>query len=272
MSLLILGGTGDAKMLVNALCESHIVTPDIIYSVAGIVRIPQLPCKVISGGFRQYSTYPTSNRVLSPTGGNTSKHNGLENYIRDNKITAILDATHPYAKNMSESAAFAARQCAIPYWRYLRLPWEEQAEDNWTIFKNWDALIPHLANKSSVFFSSGQVSTEIFDKIDQLLDGKEQTHLLRTAVKPKAILAENVHWIKSIGPFNLDREISLLKKHKVDVIVTKNSGGEATSAKLQAARSLQIPVLMLDRPNLPAADRVFSEINCCKQFLITYFS
>ena len=99
-----------------------------------------------------------------------------------------------------------------------------------------------------------------------------QQQWLRTAVKPKVQLADNMHWIKAIGPFSLAAEKALFKDKAIDVLVSKNSGGNATSAKLVAARERGIPVFMLERPSLPDAQVTLSNHQQCFDFIMDRFS
>ena len=88
--------------------------------------------------------------------------------------------------------------------------------------------------------------------------------------KPEYPLPPGVNWIKAIGPFNLEDELALLQSNKITVMVSKNSGGDATVAKLEAARQLDIPVLMFNRPELPSADEIFISTSKCEQFVLQY--
>ena len=218
--VLILGGTADARRVALMLHEQGL---PLIYSVAGLVRRPDVPAEIISGGFTQFG--------------------GLSAYIKSRNIVAIINATHPYAEKMSETAQRIAQQQGIAYWRFLRPAWQAEEKDNWVICKDWLAIVEKINAYENIFFTAGQVPQEVLDAL-----GAMQQITLRTAVKPKAYLPEKCHWIKAIGPFDYDSEYQLIKHKKFDVLVSKNSGGEATVAKLIAARHLGIPVLMLERP------------------------
>ncbi|AJQ92167.1 precorrin-6A/cobalt-precorrin-6A reductase [Gynuella sunshinyii] len=232
-SLLILGGTADARRLATRLSAQGI---RLIYSVAGLVRKPDLDCDIVSGGFRQFG--------------------GLSAVIRRRHITAVLDATHPYAERMSRQALLSTRECGIPCWRLQRPAWQPQPGDDWQEYPDWSALLPALADKRSVFLSAGQLPLESLETLACYRHCGQQ-QLLRTAVAPVPALPEAMQWVKAIGPFGLEEERQLLQQHRIDAIVSKNSGGDATVAKLTAARQLGIPVLMLKRPWLPPADREF---------------
>lgn len=241
MSLLILGGTADAKLLAAGLHE--MVIP-VIYSVAGLVRQPELPCAIVSGGFKQFG--------------------GLGKYIAANNIHALLDATHPYAANMSDTALRAARDCNIPIWRYQRPAWVATAADNWQSFSDWDDLVLLLTDRQAVFFSAGQLQQEF---VDELRISATQRQWLRTAVKPGIDLPGSMHWVEAIGPFHIEAERKLFSELNIDALVTKNSGGQATAAKLTVARERGIAVYMLERPQLNAANREFHEVGPCIEFV-----
>lgn len=245
MCLLILGGTVDGRQLAEYFYHQGL---PVIYSVAGLVRSPNVDCEVVSGGFTQFG--------------------GLENFIKQKAVAAILDATHPYAETMSTTAINIAKLCKIPCWRFHRQVWQQQDDDNWQIFNHWNELAQALAPFKRVLLTCGQVSREQLAQ----LSNYSQLQWLRTAVTPKIILPETVSWIKAIGPFALADEKALMQDHTIDVLVSKNSGGDTTSAKLQAARELTIPVFMLARPTLPNADLTFSSHVQCQDYVLNRFS
>lgn len=248
MTLLLLGGTADARNVATQLHQHHI---PLIYSVAGLVRVPNVGCPVVSGGFRQFG--------------------GLKKYIAQHQISAILDVTHPYAHTMSSTAARVAAECTIPYWRFHRPEWQATEQDNWHSVADWLQLLPLLATKSSVLLTVGQIDQSVIDELADFHRNNHQTQVLRTAVKPKSTLASSMTWVKAIGPFALADELTLMKQHKIDALVTKNSGGNSTMAKLEAARQLNIPVFMLERPPTPNADALFSELSTCQAFVLNNF-
>ena len=225
MKLLILGGTSDAKTLARELQARGI---EVVYSIAGLVRQPDLPCEIISGGF--------------------SIRGGLSPYIVENGITAVLDATHPFASKMSQTASEVTEQLEIPLWLYQRPDWIATPEDDWTFFDDWDELMKGLAPFKSVFLTQGQLSESMLAAL-HLGRKPQQIFIQRTAVDPKHRIPDWMEWVQDIGPFTLDTELGLLKKHRIDVIVSKHSGGEIPT-KLVAARSLKIPVLLLQRSSM----------------------
>ena len=253
MSILILGGTADARRLTEKLHQQGLM---LVYSVAGLVRTPNVSCEIISGGFTQFG--------------------GLVEYLRLRKadrkpISAILDVTHPYANKMSGNAVLAAKEMAIPCWRFQRPAWEMQEGDHWQLFENWELLLPALAGYQSIFFTAGQLYQATIRSLGQsfseqsfsehpISEQAPQKYLLRTAVAPTVSLPSTMQWIKAIGPFDYQNELDLMRQHHVDLLVSKNSGGDSTVAKLEVARDLAIPVFMLARPTLAKADRTYNDI------------
>lgn len=244
MTLLLLGGTSDARRLAQRLHERG---GDVIYSLAGLVRQPQIDCRIVSGGF-------------TPLGG-------LRQFIEMEKVAAILDATHPYAQRMSDTAVAAARHCGIPVWRYQRPPWHAQSADDWHDFDSWEQLIPQLLTRRSVFFSAGQLQQTFVDQLIDQLNNTNQRHTLRTATRPQIKLPQTMTWIEDIGPFDIDAERALFERFEVDTLVTKNSGGSATAAKITVAREQGLPVFLLTRPPLVGADEEFSDFDLCFDFV-----
>ena len=244
MKLLLLGGTADARRLATQLHQQGI---SVIYSIAGLVRVPSIDCGVIVGGFTQFG--------------------GLSSYIKDNNIAAVLDVTHPYAQKMSDQAVNSAQACDIPCWRFHRAPWIKQEGDDWFEFSDWASLLAALKNKACVFLTAGQLMPEQLN----ILKTYQQQQVLRTAVKPKYALPHEMKWIKAIGPFTQKNEEDLFDQYSVDALVSKNSGGDSTSAKLTAARLRSVPVYMLARPTLLAAEKEFSELSACKHFVLQWF-
>lgn len=238
MKLLILGGTGDAKTLARELHNKGI---DVIYSIAGLVRQPDLPCQIISGGF--------------------SIRGGLSRYLLENNITALLDATHPFATKMSQTALEVAEQLDIPLWRYQRPDWVATHEDSWTFFNDWDDLLRALASYRSIFMTQGQLSETMLAALQQHRKADQQ-FIHRTAIAPKHTIPDWMEWVQGIGPFSLDDELTLLKKHHVEVVVSKHSGGNIPN-KLLAARDGNLPVLLLAQKHFVKSlntDKTFTEI------------
>ncbi|REG82216.1 precorrin-6A/cobalt-precorrin-6A reductase [Marinomonas pollencensis] len=240
MKVLLLGGTADGRRMADALHQAGV---RVVYSLAGLVRVPKVDCELVVGGFTQFG--------------------GLSQYIKDHQITLILDVTHPYAQTMSGKAVAAARASGIPCWRFHRPAWQPVTGDDWRYYDDDTQLLSALKEFHTPLLSAGQVSEPLLRMI--LKNDNLTSVIWRTAVAAKFALPERVQWIKAIGPFALEDERELLLGHNVDVIVSKNSGGLATYAKLEAARELGIPVLLHERPELAVADEEFSDTKACLQ-------
>ncbi|RBP82570.1 precorrin-6A/cobalt-precorrin-6A reductase [Marinomonas rhizomae] len=238
MKILLLGGTADARRLADSLHKENV---SVIYSLAGLVRVPKVDCQLVVGGFTQFG--------------------GLTQYLKDNNIGAILDVTHPYAQTMSSKAVTAAKAVGIPCWRFHRPAWKQEEADHWKFYQDETDLLAQLDGYRVPLLSAGQMSEDLLKRVLQL--PSIERIVWRTAVEPKFDLPDKIDWIKAIGPFALEDERQLLVDHGIDVIVSKNSGGSATYSKLEAARELSIPVLLHARPILPEAEREFSDTEDC---------
>lgn len=226
--ILLLGGTGDALRIARQLGHEH------VYSLAGLGKVPDdLACTVRVGGF----------------GGSE----GMTRYIESEGISLVIDATHPYAAQISANAALASREAQVPLWALRRPAWQPQAGDDWRMVDGWSELTAALAPFRKPFFTLGREPLAHLDEIPthqfwtvRCLDSHEDT--------PRARM------LAARGPFTLDGERALFALQAFDVLVTKNSGGDATEAKLDIARERGLPVLMLRRPELPAAQREFERV------------
>jgi precorrin-6A/cobalt-precorrin-6A reductase len=225
MKILVVGGTADGRHLTSALFESGF---DVTYSIAGIVRKATMPCPVISGGFTQFG--------------------GLAQYVLDNHITHLIDATHPFAQKMSNKISLVSGDLAIAAIRFHRPEWPKHVQDKWIEVNDWPELITavNTAKHQSLFMTAGQVTQDVIDA----LASQAKHVLLRTAMPVKIHLPNNVTWVKAIGPFQLNNEKQLIEQYQIDAIISKNSGGDPTYAKIEAARDLAIPVYQFKRPTL----------------------
>ena len=190
-----------------------------------------------------------------------AQYGGLTSYIQEHKVTAILDASHPFARKISDTAVDAAKRCAIPCIRFLRPEWVQQPGDQWILCRDWNEVLENLYGYRRPFFTVGQLTPEIVAALES-----GQQALVRSAVDHKTPLSGNCRWIKAIGPFSLEDEIRIMQDHRIDVLVSKNAGGNATIAKLDAARGLRIPVLMLERPSLKPVEVEFTEFDPCVMY------
>lgn len=254
MSLLVLGGTNDALRLADKLHQQGLT---ITYSLAGLVRSPNVDYTVIEGGFSQYG--------------------GIQTFIVEQGIIGIVDATHPYAIEISQNAAKARQECDIPYFQFNRPMWHPQKGDQWFDYENWNDLIPMLHDKQSVLITTGRLDKQTLTLLSTELDAQL---IIRTAIKPETVSDTATKWIHAIGPFTREAEIALMQKYNIDAVVSKNSGGDATAAKLHAARQLGVPVYLLKRPEstVPQSKKinkvthaVFSSLEQCEQAVLAYF-
>jgi len=225
LRLLILGGTGEAADLARALAGQ----PDIatISSLAGrTAQPPELPGEVRVGGF----------------GG----PEGLAAYLRDQAMDAVIDATHPFAARMAASAARACAATGIPRLKLLRPEWDRDPRDRWIEAESVDeaaARIPSLGQR--VFLTVGVQELEPFARRSGAF------FLIRLISPPAGQLPKDHEIVLARPPFAAEDEVRLMQAHKIDLLVTKQSGGAATLGKLAAARFLGLPVLMVRRPLPP---------------------
>lgn len=226
--ILLLGGVTEALAIARTLGPEH------IYSLAGVGRVPtDLPCQVRVGGY----------------GG----AEGLAQFVRAENISLILDATHPYAAQISQNAARAARLCGIPCWALRRPAWQPQVGDDWREVSDWAELIEAMQPFKRPLFTLGREPLQHLDEIPA-----DQFWTLRALdVYPGNARCEV---IGARGPFLIEDERALFERRGIDVLISKNSGSTATEPKLEVARELGIPVLVLKRPVLALVDRAFTSV------------
>lgn len=226
--ILLLGG------VTEALAIARLLGPEHVYSLAGIGRIPQdLACQVRVGGY----------------GG----ADGLADYVQRERIELLIDATHPYAAQISANAAQAAKAASIPCWALRRPAWQPQPGDDWREVEGWDALIDALAPFKRPLFTLGREPLQHLEDIP--------AHQFWTLRALEACAGnERCEVIGARGPFNLEDERALFERRQIDVLVSKNSGSAATEPKLEVARERGVPVLVLKRPELPEVDRLFGSV------------
>ncbi|WP_315789319.1 cobalt-precorrin-6A reductase [Fischerella sp. JS2] len=240
--LLILGGTGDATELASK--ASMIKQIEVITSLAGRTRNPLVPTRMVRfGGF----------------GGEA----GLVAYLRDAKIDLLIDATHPFAAQISWNAATAAASCNIPYLMFIRPAWKRVSGDEWIEVDSVEvaaSVLPEFAKR--VFLTIGRQQLAAFASLDSIW-------FLMRLIDPPApdALVPSGMILCDRGPFALENERRLLIKHQIDTLVSKNSGGDATYAKIIAARELGVKVVMVKRPPTPPGEKV-SDVESTMQWLI----
>ena len=228
--VLLLGGTTEARHLAAALVGDPLV--HVVSSLAGRVRAPQLPeGKVRVGGF----------------GG----VEGLACWLRAERIDAVVDATHAFARQITSAAAQACSEVGLPLLVLRRPEWLPGPGEDWRLVRSLPAaaaLLPELGER--VFLTTGRQGVAAFAALDRLW------FLVRSVDPPAPPVPACTQVLLDRGPFMVAGELALLRKHRIDVLVTKNSGGVMTSAKLDAARRLGLPVVMVSRPPEPDVPHV----------------
>ncbi|GAA6524994.1 cobalt-precorrin-6A reductase [Intrasporangium sp. DVR] len=225
MRILLLGGTGEARALAAVLVDrGH----DVVSSLAGRVSRPALPVgRVRTGGF----------------GG----VDGLVAHLSHHAVRAVVDATHPFAAQISANAAEACALTGVPLVRLQRAGWERHADAgrfHWVA----DVEVARVAAEGlgvRPFVTTGRQQLEVFA-------GWDDRYVLARVVDPP-------HWpvpaswelLQARGPYTYAAERALMEDRRVDVLLTKDSGGALTEAKLEAAARLCVPVVVVRRPPLP---------------------
>jgi len=225
MRVLLLGGTTEASHVARELAAAGIAA---VFSYAGRTADPvaqPLPTRV--GGF----------------GG----VDGLADYLRHERITHVIDATHPFASQISSNAIDACAQTATPLIAYVREPWVAGPDDKWQHVCSVEeaaTALPDLPAK--VFLGIGKQHLRAFARQSQ------HFYLLRLVDAPATALPlPNAEIVVARGPFTIEGDLELLRAHRITHIVARNAGGEGAKAKLDAARALGLPVIMIDRPSVP---------------------
>ncbi|MFI2367473.1 cobalt-precorrin-6A reductase [Streptomyces sp. NPDC018833] len=231
MHILVLGGTAEARALAAALHPEVRVTS----SLAGRVASPRLPVGTVRiGGF----------------GG----VQGLVDWVRAHHVDAVIDATHPFAERISFNAARAAATAHVPLLALRRPGWVPVEGDDWHSVGSLAEAARALDGLGErVFLTTGRMGLAAFADCPQWF-------LLRSVDAPEAPMPARTEVLLDRGPFTLDGERGLLRAHRVDLLVTKDSGGAATAPKLRAAREAGIPVVVVRRPPVPAGVRVAATV------------
>ncbi len=233
--VLILGGTAEAAALARALAEDARVAATT--SLAGRTRAPgELPGAVRRGGF----------------GGAQA----LADYLRSHGIDLLVDATHPFATRISRNAAQACAAAGVPRLVLTRPPWTAREGDRWTPVLDAEAAAAALSGLgpglgARVCLTIGRQELAAFAGLDAVW------FLVRLVEPPEdPIPLEEYHLVLGRGPFSLAQETALLREHGIEAVVSKNSGGPGTYAKIEAARARDLPVVMVERPALPEGETV----------------
>lgn len=193
----------------------------------------------LAGRTRSPAPQPVATRV-----GGFGGAAGLAAHLRGHRVDLLVDATHPFAEQISANATAAARQTGVPLIAVGRAPWQPREGDRWTEATTMEGVVDALgAAPRRVFLTIGRLRLAPFARAPQ------HTYLLRT-IDPldAAQRLPNVVPLEARGPFDVAAEEDLMRRHRIDVLVTKNSGGMGAAAKLDAARRLGLPVVLLARP------------------------
>lgn len=232
--ILILGGTADASELARRVAFLEGV--EVISSLAGRTRKPgEVAGNVRVGGF----------------GGEA----GLKDFLQKETIDLVIDATHPFARCISFNAAAACLGCGVEHLMLIRPAWEKVEGDKWIEVESNEIAAQVLGDFKRVFLTIGRQELGVFSDLQDIW-------FLMRMIDPPApeIRIPKGELLLDKGPFSLGSERELLVKYKIEVIVSKNSGGEATYAKIVAARELALPVVMVKRPPVPVAD-IVTDVN-----------
>lgn len=220
--VLVLGGTGEARRLAGGLVAADV---DVLSSLAGRVASPLLPPgEVRIGGF----------------GG----AEGLATWLGRHPVAAVVDATHPFAAGMTANAAEACRRTGVPLLRLQRPGWSARPGDDWRWVDSLSDAVAAVAGFPRVFVTTGRKGLAAFA-------GLSAHCVVRSVDPPEPPLPLRNTVVLARGPFTVAEELDLMRQHGVEVVVTKDSGGSMTAAKLTAARELGLPVVLVRRPPVP---------------------
>ena len=228
MRALILGGTAESRELALLLLQSGW---RVTSSLAGRVKKPKLPLgEVRIGGF----------------GGPP----GLARWLMDHEVDLVVDATHPFAEKISISAAEATRATGIPLIALHRPAWTPENYDEWIYVNDMEEAARIAERYHHIFLTIGR------QKLAPFANDSHNLYVIRSVDPPEGPLPKRHRLILSRGPFSVQDEKQLMRDNQIDALVTKNSGGSLTYAKIVAARQLGIPVIMVQRPPLPGGSRI----------------
>ncbi|MBB5721638.1 precorrin-6A/cobalt-precorrin-6A reductase [Loktanella ponticola] len=229
MTLLLLAGTGEAKDIARGLADAGVTA---IASLAGATRAPKpLALETRIGGF----------------GG----ADGFRSYLAEAGITAVLDATHPFAHQITDRTAQICAESNLPYIQFLRPTWTPEAGDNWTQIDREEDAAAHFIAGQTVFLGTGR---QTLDRFANVADCRIICRQIDPPTGPFPFAGGE--FLVGRPPFPVADEVALFKRLGVDWLVVKNAGGERSRTKLVAARDLNIPVLMIRRPPMPDGPKV----------------
>ncbi|MEC7762193.1 MAG: cobalt-precorrin-6A reductase [Pseudomonadota bacterium] len=235
MKLLLLAGTYEARQIALRLGRDGRL--DVTASLAGATRAPlPLDGQVRIGGF----------------GGRA----GQQSYMADNRFDAVIDATHPFAHRISFRTQSICAALGVPYLQVLRPPWQAGPDDQWTTVPDEASVAPLIAANMTVFLGTGPGSLEALGPLPA-------ARVLCRRIDPtdEPFPWDNGGWCVGRPPFSVEDEVAFFRDEGVDLIVVKNAGGRGGWAKLEAARTLRLPVVLIDHPPQPPGEKADSVEN-----------
>jgi precorrin-6A/cobalt-precorrin-6A reductase len=221
--VLVLGGTTEARLLCERLARFAQIR--VTVSLAGSTRVPVVqPVPTRYGGF----------------GG----VDGLTDYLRSERVSWLVIATHPFATNIAQNALEAGARAAVPVLAIRRQPWTAGVGDQWTEVASAQAAVDALGSvPRRVFVTIGR------QQLSALLSAPQHQYVIRTVDPPDPPLnLPHAEYVLARGPFAEQDELEFMHARRIEVLLAKNSGGDSTSAKLAAAQRLKIPVVLIHRP------------------------
>lgn len=229
MRILLLGGTSEATALARLVAKDARFEP--VLSLAGRTSAP--------------AAAPVATRI-----GGFGGVDGLAHFLAGERIAAVIDATHPFAARMSANAAAACGMAGVPLLALTRPPWQRRPGDNWIEVADMAGAAAALGTKPArVFLTIGRQELAAFA-------AAPQHHYVVRTIEPAEGLLASATLIRARGPFAVEDEVALMRREAIDVVVSKNAGGQATEAKIIAARNLGLPVVMVQRPGRPEVPTV----------------
>ena len=229
MKVLLLSGTREARSVAAWLKDEGIAA---VASFAGVTRAPELPeIETRIGGF----------------GGEA----GFASYLRDEAITHVLDATHPFADKISHRSAKVAKHLGVHYRQLLRPAWTPQEGDNWVNLAREEDAARYISEGARVFLATGRQTLDRFG----CLQGR---HLICRQIDPpeRPFPFANGEYLIGRPPFSVEDEEKLFRELEIDWLVVKNAGGKMSATKLTAARKLGLPVAVINRPPQPKGEKL----------------
>jgi precorrin-6A/cobalt-precorrin-6A reductase len=229
LRLLILGGTSEASALARQVADQ----PDVAATLS------------LAGATAEPAPTPITRRV-----GGFGGAEGLAAFLTREHIDAVVDATHPFASRISANAVDACSATGTPLVVFSRPPWTREAGDRWIEVATIEEAVEALgAAARTVFLTQGRLQLAAFARAPQ------HRFIVRAIDRPAEIDAlPGCKLILARGPFPLADELALMRREHIEALVTKNSGGDATYAKIEAARALEIEVVIVLRPPAPEAE------------------